>query len=45
MSAAEVEAEIEIGCELLELPEDVVAAELDRAAPDTTIGWTSTERR
>ena len=41
MSAAEVEAEIEIGCELLELPEDVVAAELDRAAPDTTIGWTS----
>ena len=45
MSAAEVEAEIEIGCELLELPEDVVAAELDLAAPDTRIGWTGTERR
>ena len=44
MSAAEVEAEIKIGCELLELPEDVVAAELDLAAPDTTIGWTGTER-
>ncbi len=39
MSAAEVEAQIEIGGELLELPADVVAAELDRAAPDTRIGW------
>jgi AcrR family transcriptional regulator len=39
ISAAEVETEVETGCELLELPEDVVAAELDRAAPDTRIGW------
>jgi TetR/AcrR family transcriptional regulator, cholesterol catabolism regulator len=42
MTAAEVEAEIKIGCELLELPDDVVAAELDRAAPDTRLGWNGT---
>jgi AcrR family transcriptional regulator len=36
-SAAEVRAQIETGCELLELPDDVVDAELERAAPDITI--------
>jgi hypothetical protein len=28
-----VEAQIEIGCQLLELPDDVVDAELERVAP------------
>ena len=34
-SVADVEAQIEIGCQLLELPDDVVDEELRRAAPDT----------
>jgi len=33
-SVADVEAQIEIGCQLLELPDDVVDAELERVAPD-----------
>ena len=36
-SVAEVEAQIEIGCQLLELPDDVVDEELGRVAPDTAI--------
>jgi TetR/AcrR family transcriptional regulator, cholesterol catabolism regulator len=36
-SVADVEAQIEIGCQLLELPDDVVAEELRRVAPDTAI--------
>jgi AcrR family transcriptional regulator len=32
-SVADVEAQIEIGCQLLELPDDVVDAELERVAP------------
>ena len=37
-SAAEARYQIEVGCELLELPDDVVDAELERAAPDVAIG-------
>jgi len=37
-SAAEARFHIETGCELLELPDDVVDAELERAAPDVAIG-------
>jgi AcrR family transcriptional regulator len=37
-SAAEAKFHIETGCELLELPDDVVDAELERAAPDVAIG-------
>jgi AcrR family transcriptional regulator len=37
-SAAEAKFNIETGCELLELPDDVVDAELERAAPDVAIG-------
>ena len=33
-SVADVEAQIEIGCQLLELPDDIVDAELERVAPD-----------
>jgi hypothetical protein len=29
-----VEAQIEIGCQLLELPDEVIDAELGRVAPD-----------
>jgi AcrR family transcriptional regulator len=36
-SAAEARSCIETGCELLELPDDVVDAELERAAPDIVI--------
>jgi AcrR family transcriptional regulator len=36
-SAAEAKYQIEVGCELLELPDDVVDAELERAAPDVAI--------
>jgi AcrR family transcriptional regulator len=36
-SAANVQQQIEIGCQLLELPDEVVAAELVRAAPDVRI--------
>jgi|HubBroStandDraft_5_1064220.scaffolds.fasta_scaffold159855_2 AcrR family transcriptional regulator len=36
-SAADVQQQIEIGCQLLELPDEVVAAELARAAPDVRI--------
>jgi len=32
-SVADADAQIEIGCQLLELPDDVVDAELERAAP------------
>jgi TetR/AcrR family transcriptional regulator, cholesterol catabolism regulator len=37
-SAAEAKFHIETGCELLELPDDVVDAELERAAPDVAFG-------
>ena len=37
-SAAEAKFHIETGCELLELPDDVVGAELERAAPDVAFG-------
>ena len=33
-SVADAEAQIEIGCQLLELPDDVVDEELGRVAPD-----------
>lgn len=33
--AAEVEYQIQVGCELLEVPDDAVALELERSAPDT----------
>jgi TetR/AcrR family transcriptional regulator, cholesterol catabolism regulator len=36
-SVAEARYQIEVGCELLELPDDVVDAELERAAPDVAI--------
>jgi AcrR family transcriptional regulator len=36
-SVADVEAQIEIGCQLLELPDDVVDEELGRVAPDVPI--------
>jgi AcrR family transcriptional regulator len=36
-SVADVEAQIEIGCQLLELPDDVVDEELRRVAPDAAI--------
>jgi AcrR family transcriptional regulator len=36
-SVADVEAQIEIGCQLLELPDDVVDEELERVAPDMAI--------
>jgi hypothetical protein len=36
-SAADAEAVIEIGCQLLELPDAVVDAELGRVAPDVAI--------
>ena len=36
-SAAEARYRIEVGCELLELPDDVVDAELERAATDVAI--------
>jgi AcrR family transcriptional regulator len=37
-SAAEAKFHIETGCELLELADDVVDAELERAAPDVAFG-------
>jgi TetR/AcrR family transcriptional regulator, cholesterol catabolism regulator len=36
-SVADAEAQIEIGCQLLELPDDVVDEELGRVAPDVAI--------
>jgi AcrR family transcriptional regulator len=36
-SVAEARFQIEVGCELLELPDDVVDTELERAAPDVAI--------
>jgi AcrR family transcriptional regulator len=39
-TASEVEFQIEIGCQLLELPDDVVDSELVRAAPDVRITMT-----
>lgn len=36
-SVADVEAQIEIGCQLLELPDAVIDEELGRAAPDAAI--------
>ena len=36
-SVADVEAQIEIGCQLLELPDEVIDEELGRVAPDTAI--------
>jgi hypothetical protein len=36
-SVADVEAQIEIGCQLLELPDAVIDAELERVAPDVTL--------
>jgi TetR/AcrR family transcriptional regulator, cholesterol catabolism regulator len=36
-SAADAEFQIKAGCELLDVPDEVVAAELERAAPDTRI--------
>jgi AcrR family transcriptional regulator len=36
-SVADAEFQIRTGCELLEVPDDAVAAELERAAPDTRI--------
>lgn len=39
-SASEVKLQIEIGCQLLELPDDVVDSELARAAPDVRIRMT-----
>jgi AcrR family transcriptional regulator len=36
-SAAEARRQIEVGCQLLDLPDAVVAAELERAAPDTRV--------
>ena len=36
-SVADAEFQIKIGCELLEVPDDAVAAELERAAPDTRV--------
>jgi len=35
--AAEAEYRIEVGCELLEVPDDAVALELERSAPDTRL--------
>jgi AcrR family transcriptional regulator len=37
-SAADVRSQIEVGCELLELPDYVVDAELERATEDVAIG-------
>jgi TetR/AcrR family transcriptional regulator, cholesterol catabolism regulator len=39
-SPAEVKFQIEAGCQLLELPDELVAAEFERAAPDVTIRLT-----
>ena len=36
-TAAEARSQIETSCELLELPDEVVDAELDRAAPEIAI--------
>jgi AcrR family transcriptional regulator len=36
-SVAEVEAQVEIGCRLLELPDEVIDEELGRVAPDAAI--------
>ena len=36
-AVADVEAQIEIACQLLELPDDVVNAELGRVAPDAAV--------
>ena len=36
-SVAEVEAQIEIGCQLLDLPDAVVDEELGRVAPDVAV--------
>jgi AcrR family transcriptional regulator len=36
-SVADVEAQIEIGCQLLELPDEVIDEELGRVAPDAAI--------
>jgi AcrR family transcriptional regulator len=36
-SVADVEAQIEIGCQLLELPDDVIDRELERMAPDVAV--------
>ena len=36
-SVAEVEAQVEIGCQLLELPDAVIDEELGRVAPDAAI--------
>jgi AcrR family transcriptional regulator len=39
-SVSEVKFQIEVGCQLLELPDDVVDSELARAAPDVRIRMT-----
>jgi len=36
-SVADAESQIKTGCELLDVPDDTVAAELERAAPDTRV--------
>jgi AcrR family transcriptional regulator len=36
-SVSEAESQIEVGCQLLEIPDDVVSSELERAAPDVRI--------
>jgi TetR/AcrR family transcriptional regulator, cholesterol catabolism regulator len=36
-SVADVEAQIEIGCQLLELPDEVIDAEMERVAPDVAL--------
>jgi TetR/AcrR family transcriptional regulator, cholesterol catabolism regulator len=36
-SVADAEFQIKTGCELLDVPDDTVAAELERAAPDTRV--------
>lgn len=37
-SVSEAQFQIEVGCQLLELPDEVVDSELERAAPDVRIG-------
>jgi TetR/AcrR family transcriptional regulator, cholesterol catabolism regulator len=44
-SPAEVKFQIEAGCQLLELPDEVVAAELERAAPDVMIRLPDRDRQ
>jgi AcrR family transcriptional regulator len=36
-SVSEAKSQIEVGCQLLEIPDDVVSSELERAAPDVRI--------